>query len=168
MDYERDTYIDETALDIEWLEQPELARKYGEHWAECVRNLTLAEEKVKLVRAELIKQAHEDADEIFGQGVKPTGQMVEAYYRTHKRHKKAKDEWVQAQYEANNAEIAKFEISRTRKSALENLVVLHGQSYFAGPKVPRNLQKKREDREAKQREINKDIGKRMQRMTRNK
>lgn len=163
MDYEKDMYIDEDALDIEWLEQAELGRKYGEHWADCVRRLMIAEENVKLVRAELIKKAHEDAEKIFGlpEGKSPTGPMVESYYRNHKKHKAAKEEWIQAQYEANTAETAKFEASRTRKAALENLVQLHGQNYFAGPRMPRDLVKKREEREKKQREINKDIGKGM-------
>ena len=165
MDYENDMRIDEASLDLEWLEQGALAHKYGEHWADCVRALTLAEEKVKLVRSELIKKAHENAEEIFdlAEGKSPTGPMVESYYRNHKRHKEAKDEWIQAQYEANVAETAKFEVSRTRKSALENLVQLHGQNYFAGPRMPKNLMEKRKEREANQRQINKDIGKNMRR-----
>ena len=35
----------------------------------------------------------------------------------------------------------------TKKTALENLVKLHGQSYFAGPAIPRNLNKEWEQKE---------------------
>jgi hypothetical protein len=34
-----------------------------------------------------------------------------------------------------------------RKSALENLVRLFGQSYFAGPKMPRDLHWEKEEKE---------------------
>ena len=56
--------------------------------------------------------------------------------------------------ECNDAEIVKNEISFTRKAALENLVQLHGQSYFAGPSVARNLQKERERKIEKRKQAN--------------
>ena len=139
MNYEEEMIIDETALDVEWVEQARLSLKYGRHWAECKNELTLAEENIKLVRSELIKEANEDPEGCLGEGIKPTAPVVEAYYRNHKRHKAAKQEWVEAMFEANVAEIAYKEVSWTRKAALENLVKLHGQQYFAGPSVPRNL-----------------------------
>jgi hypothetical protein len=51
------------------------------------------------------------------------------------------------------AEVAKNEFSFTRKAALENLVQLHGQNYFAGPKVPRNLSKERDEKEERQKRV---------------
>ena len=38
-----------------------------------------------------------------------------------------------------------------KKSALENLVKLHGQMYFAGPSIPRDLDKEWEKREKEKR-----------------
>ncbi len=73
MNYEQDMIIDESALDVEWLDQTSLANKYGRNWAECRQALTLTEENIKLVRAELTKEANEDPDEYLGDGVKPTG-----------------------------------------------------------------------------------------------
>jgi len=35
---------------------------------------------------------------------------------------------------------------------LENLVQLHGQNYFAGPSMPRNLQGERERKQEKRKE----------------
>jgi len=139
MNYEKDMYIDHTALDVEWLEQANLAMKYGRHWSKCKEEFTRAEENVKIVRAELIAQANEDPDKWLGEGVKPTVSNVEAFYRTHKTHKEAKERWIKAMRELNDAEVAKNEVSFTRKAALEALVQLHGQQYFAGPKMPRNL-----------------------------
>jgi len=155
MDYEKDMKIDETALDVEWFEQAPLALRYGKYWARARRNLTIAEEKIKVVRAELIKLANLNPDKYLGKDVKPTGPNVEAFYRNHSRHKAAKDEWIEAQYNLNMIEVAKNEISFTRKAALENLVKLHGQGYFAGPKMPRNLT---EEMQKRDKEVNKRIG----------
>ena len=139
MNYEQDMKIDEAALDVECVNQARLALKYGRHWAECRQELQLAEENIKLVRSELIKEANEDPEGYLGAGIKPTAPVVEAYYRNHKRHKAAKKEWVDAQYEANVAEIAYKALTYDKKMALESLIKLHGQNYFAGPDVPRDL-----------------------------
>lgn len=162
MNYEQDIIIDESALDVEWVNQARLAVKYGRHWAECRQELTLAEENIKLVRSELIKEANENPEQCLGKGVKPTAPVVEAYYRNHKRHKAAKQDWVEAQFEANVAEIAYKEISYTRKAALENLVKLHGQQYFAGPSVPRNLT---EEVELKNTRSNRSVASKLKRKT---
>ena len=162
MNYELDIEIDDSALDVEWLHQPALALKYGVYLAECRQTLQQAEETVKLIRAELIKKANDDSDRYLGKGVKPTGANIESYYRNHRRHKEAKEEWVKAQFEVNVAEVAYKEISTARKAALQNLVELHGQNYFAGPSVPRDLTYENLQKE-KQKSSNKKI-----RMTRKK
>ena len=160
MNYEKDMNIEEDALEQEWLDQASLANKYGRYWSECRQTLTLAEENIKLVRAELVKEANEDPDEYLGDGVKPTGGNIESYYRNHDRHKEAKQEWVEALFEANVAEIAYKEISFTRKAALENLVKLFQSDYFAGPSVPRNIT---EERELKKKDLNKRVGAKLKR-----
>jgi hypothetical protein len=139
MNYLNDIRIDENSLDIEWLEQAELAVKYGRYWSKCKEELIRAEEEIKVVRAELIALANSDPDKHLGDGVKPTGPNVESFYRNHKRHKAAKERWIKALTECNDAEIIKNEIAFTRKAALEAMVQLHGQQYFAGPKMPRDL-----------------------------
>lgn len=159
LDYTEDMRIDEDALDVEWLNQASLSMKYGKMYAKARKELTLAEENIKVVRAELIAKANDDPDTCLGDGVKPTGPNIEAYYRNHRKHKAAKDAWVEAQYNCNMAEIAKNEISFTRKAALEALVQLHGQQYFAGPSIPRNLH---EERVAKEKKVNSGISSRLQ------
>ncbi len=138
MNYEEDIRIDVDELDVEWTEQATLALKYGKHFAKCKKILSEAEETIKITRSELIKEANEDPEGCCDKE-KPNAGDIEAYYRNHKRHKKAKEEIIRLQYELDMAEVAKNEISFTRKAALENLVILHGQQYFAGPKIPRNL-----------------------------
>jgi len=160
MNYEEDIRIDEAALDVECVNQARLAMKYGRHWAECRQELQLAEENIKLVRSELIKEANEDPDRHLGAGIKSTAPVVEAYYRNHKRHKAAKKEWVEAMFEANTAEIAYKAITYDKKMALENLVKLHGQQYFAGPSVPRDLT---EEMEFKNSRSNSGVAKKLKR-----
>ena len=47
-------------------------------------------------------------------------------------------EVIDARYEFNTAKGAVRAVDQ-RKESLENLVRLHGQHYFAGPKIPRDL-----------------------------
>ncbi len=165
MNYENDMYIDEESLEQEWLDQATLARKYGKHWARCREKLTLAEENIKVIRAELIKEVNDDPEGCLGEDTKATGPNVEAYYRTHEKHLAAKTAWVKAQFKANNAEIAYKEISFTRKVALENLVKLFQSEYFAGPSIPRNISEEREARQTRRKETQSNIGKNLQRTT---
>lgn len=151
MNYEKDIHIDETALDVEWLEQAELAVKYGKYWARCKDRVTRAEENIKLIRSELIAEANDEPVKCCNKE-RPNAADIEAYYRRDKRHIEAKDEWMEALNELNIAEVVKNEISFTRKAALENLVILHGQNYFAGPSMLRNLQGEREKKQEKRKQ----------------
>ena len=147
MNYLEIKKIDETALDVEWLRQNAIAIKFGKHFAWCKKLEMQAEENVKIIKAQLIQKANNAPDRHLGVGIKPTGPNVEAFYRNHPDHKKAKQEWIDAVYEREMAEIAKWEASNGRKTILENLVRLHGQQYFAGPSVPRDLSKEWEAKE---------------------
>jgi hypothetical protein len=154
MSYERDMAIDVTALDVEWTEQAELAMKYGRLWADAQDAASRAEEQVKYVRSKLILKATKHPEDCLGKGINPTDTKVESYYRTHPEYIAAKDDWLDKVNEANLLSIAKNEISFTRKSALENLVTLHGQQYFASPNVPRNIKEAVESRRAHRKEEN--------------
>ena len=155
--YLKDIKINSEALDIEWLEQAELAVKYGRYWSKCKEELIRAEENVKIVTAELTIEINQNPEKYLGDGVKPTDVKIDAAVRTHSKFQEAKERWITAITECNDAEIIKNEIAFTRKSALEALVQLHGQQYFAGPKVPRNLIEERKKRSEEVKENNKKI-----------
>ena len=159
MDYEKDIRIDETALDVEWLTHSELALRYVKHAMYMRRIERKKHEVVKTLRADLINKVNEDPKRTTNKD-KPNAADIEAYYRRDKKYKLAKEEWINAQYEADYAELVQKEISYGRKAALENLVTLHGQQYFAGPRVPRRLS---EEREKHQREVDAKINKAMKR-----
>jgi hypothetical protein len=155
LDYEQDMRIDETALDVEWLEQPQLAVSYGQHVAGLRREVNRLEEQKKIRRSELIQEANEDPKGTVGKD-KPNAADIEAYYRRDKGYQEIVDDLLSAQYDLEMAEVAKNEIAFTRKAALENLVRLHGQQYFAGPSVPRDLSKERQE-QARDQSVNKNV-----------
>ena len=122
LDYEKDMYIDHMALDVEWLEQGQVALRYGQYWSTCQDELTRAEENVKVVRSELKLEAYEDPESTLGKGIKPTGDAVEAWYRIHPDHIAAKERWMAAKKAADDAYIAYQQISGTRKNQLNKLL----------------------------------------------
>ncbi len=151
MDYEKDIQIDESALDAMWLDQPSLMFKYAKNAAEMRRELDLAKEKLDLVKAELDKEIRTNPDK-FGIE-KITEAVVTNTMITTLKYKKANDEFLNVKYEVDVAQAAVVAMSQ-RKDALENLVRLHGQQYFAGPKVPHDIS---ELRESRQKNVNKSI-----------
>jgi hypothetical protein len=154
INYEKDIRIDEDQLDVEWIEQPELAIKYAKHVAQLRTKVRNLEEEKKSIRSELIIFANENPEDCTGKQ-KPNAGDLEAYYRTQPGYKEVIDDLLQAQEELEFAELAFQEISWTRKNALENLVKLHAQQYFAGPSVPRDLNMKRaEYNKQKQEKVN--------------
>lgn len=159
MNYEEDVQIDETALDVEWLEHGALALRYARHAAQCAAEVRRLEEVKKTIRSELILEVNANPEELIGKK-SPNAGDIEAYYRSHPRYQKAVEKVLAAQEEAEFAEVAKNEICFTRKKALEMLVQLHGQQYFAGPRIPRDLA---EEREIRQKKMNAGIARKMQR-----
>jgi hypothetical protein len=155
MNYEADIKIEEGCLDIEWLEQPMKMLQYGKHAAEMKRNLDRAKEKLELVRAELDNEIRSNPNK-FGLE-KVTDKAIDATIPLQERFKKASSDYLDVRFESDVA-FAAVKAFEQRKDALENLVRLHGQQYFAGPKVPRDLPSEMEQRRSKTREINRRIG----------
>lgn len=163
MDYSKDGQIDINALDIEWVTLPKKEEQYIEQVAElkkeftsCVENHKMMHEKLKTVRSILIKKVHADPEKYIGK-TKATAPEAEAFYRTHKKYKEAKQNEIDAEIEMIHAEDAwntakdmKDLLHFTKTKALENLVTLHGQGYFAGPKMPRDINREMERYEEKQ------------------
>lgn len=157
LDYEHDIMIDETALDVEWLEQAPLAIKYAKQVVELREEVRRLKELKKLTRSELILEANKYPEKCCHKQ-KPNANDIEAYYRSHENYLDVIDELNDAISELEFAEDIKNEISFTRKAALENLVVLHGQQYFAGPRTPRNIT---EERKKRSKEVAANISKKL-------
>lgn len=146
MNYEADIQIDDNSLDLEWLDQPSLMLKYARVSAQTRRILDEAKQNLDVVRAELDKDIRENPDD-YGIAKVTEGSITSAI-NTSDDYKKAFKAFLDAKYEADMAggAVRAFD---ARKDALENLVRLHGQQYFAGPKIPRDLAWERKEKEKK-------------------
>jgi predicted ATP-dependent endonuclease of OLD family len=77
-------------------------------------------------------------------------------------YKEAFAEYLEAKFEADVAQGA-VRAFDARKDALENLVRLNGQQYFAGPKMPRNLTQERERKQEEVTQLNASIARKIRR-----
>jgi hypothetical protein len=130
-DYEKDLHIDPNYLDAEFLNHSSVFMRYGKESAGANKALKLAEEKVKTIRSQVIKALKESGDKF-------TETTLEAAYRLDPDYLVAKQEYIEASYDADLLINAVYAF-QARKVALENLVRLHGQQYFSTPNEPRDL-----------------------------
>jgi len=144
MDYEKDTSIDEQGLDVEWLKQPSLMFKYGKHGAQAKLDMDHAKEDLDVTKAQLDRDVRAFPDN-YGLN-KLTETIVANTIINQPEYKDANDQYLNAKYEYDMAMAAVRAIDQ-KKTALENLVRLHGQQYFAGPSVPRDLSKEWKEQE---------------------
>lgn len=138
LNYEKDVSIDDSALDVEWLAQSSLTFKYCKIEADARKALDDAKARLDIIKAELDQDIRANP-ESFGLP-KVTESAIGNAISASKKCKDAEEEVRQASYELNMAQAAVRSIY-AKKDALENLVRLHGQQYFAGPSVPRDLSK---------------------------
>lgn len=145
MDYSKDIEIDQSALDVEWLEQPRLMFKYAKMCAEAKRNLDLTKERLDVIRAEVDRKVRSDPKEYGITKITESG--VANTILTVPEYQAASRDLIEAKYEFEMARAAVSSVEQ-RKDSLENLVRLHGQQYFAGPSIPRDLSKEWQQRQA--------------------
>lgn len=153
MNYEEEIKIDPDSLDVEWLEQPVLFMKYSRHLAQMRRDVDEAKQNIDIVKAESDRKIREDP-EAYGITKVTEGSIASAVL-TEDAYQEAQKNYLDVKYEMDMAQGAVNAFSQ-RKDALENLVKLHGQQYFAGPKVPRDLSYEAQKRE-KQKNVNQGI-----------
>jgi hypothetical protein len=140
MNYEDDIRIDESSLDMECLNQASLMMKYSRLQAKLEKEEDLAKETLELVKADLDKNIRLNP-EVY-EIEKVTEGAIKSVILSNKRYKTANQRYIDAKYENNVAKGA-VKAFEQRKNMLETLSRLHGQQYFAGPKVARDLSDKR-------------------------
>ena len=136
INYEKDIRIDPDSLDVEWLRQAELVKKYGVHQANTRKEMDEMKETLEAVKAKLDMRIRSEP-EAFGLP-KVTEGAIQSTIILQEEYKEAMAEYSEAKYE-NDVALSVVEAFRHKKSALENLVQLLQSSYFAGPKSPRDL-----------------------------
>ena len=90
---------------------------------------------------------------------KVTDKAIEAILLINEKCKKAYQKYLDAKFERDMASNAK-DAMNMRKEMLETLQKLLAQSYFAGPRTPRDLSK---ERELKQRKVDSGVAKHLTR-----
>ena len=138
MNYADDMKIDASGLDIECLDQPALMLKYAEIAAEKEQALDDAKEALEFCTSELDMEIR-NFPEKFGVA-KVTDNSVKAAIPLQEDYKTAMSNMIRAKFEYKVASGAAKAVD-ARKTMLETLVKLHGQQYFAGPSVPRDIAK---------------------------
>lgn len=157
--YLLDMEISPQDLDVEWLEQPKLMMKYTKKLAELREKRDLVKEELELTRAELDREIRESPED-FGLE-KINNDVVANTILTVEDYQKGSKKLIRTNYEVN-VMAGIVQAVEQRKQALENLVKLHGQQYFAGPAVPRNLKEELENRHAS---VKKGIANKLKRRT---
>jgi len=150
LDIQTDQQIDPDALDVNWLEQPNLFYKYSNALNQAIderndKKLAVEQEKDRLekVKAELDGEIREDPDAWGLQ--KTTDATVNAAILASDRYQSALEDYHETKRELNEAQSKVNEYytyvhtMEQRKAALEQLVRLLNQEYFASPSEPRNL-----------------------------
>ena len=149
LNYEADIQIDPDALDVEWLNQPDLMRKYVKNSAEADRDLDNAKEALDVERARLDLGIRVDPGKYKLEKI--TEGAISSTILQQESYQKATKAFTDAKYESNIAKAAVRAVEH-RKTALENLVMLLRSSYFAGPQMERNLSEENMKREEKRKE----------------
>jgi hypothetical protein len=153
MNYEEDIRIDDSALDVEWLGQAELTFKYCKHVANMERAMDKAKEFLDLAKAEVDKDVREHPEKHKLGDIKITEAVVTSAILQSDKYKDAYSDYLDAKFEFGVARGAE-KAFQDRKKALENLVMLFGQNYFAGPSMPRNLSNERTKKKVEDKQLN--------------
>lgn len=159
MDYEATIKIDESALDIECLDQASLMLQICKLQSHLEKEEDLARENLDFVKANLDMEIRTDPNK-FGVD-KVTEGAIKSAILSNDSYKQASNAYINAKYENNVAKGAVRSFDQ-RKTMLEVLTKLHGQQYFAGPKTPQNITDARRQRQVN---ANASVGKAMLRRT---
>jgi len=155
MNYEQDIKIDDSCLDIECLEQAALFMKYARNASEKRKELDEEKQSLDITKANLDAAIRKNPENYEIEKV--TEGAIQSSILNNKRYQEAYQKYLDTKYETDMAQNAVSAFNQ-RKDMLEALIKLHGQSYFAGPRVPRDLSK---ERELKQKEVNSNIAKKL-------
>ena len=153
INYEQDVNIDERALDVEWLKQADLMRKYAKHAADTKKEMDESKERLETGKAKIEMGIRQDP-KAYGLE-KVTEGAIQSTIQLQQEYQKLNQDYINAKYE-NDVAVAVVRAIDQKKTALENLVKLLGVSYCAGPQAPRDLTEERL-KEKEQKEQNKKV-----------
>lgn len=133
---------DKHRLDEELQEQPKLCRIYSDHYADAVKELDESKSRLELVEADLDRMVRRRPED-FGVD-KITEVVVRREIVLHKQYQAANTKLIEAQYVVNQLKGICNAIEH-RKKSIEGLIYLHGQGYWAEPRISGERRKPLED-----------------------
>ncbi len=128
--------INPEALDVEWLQQPQLFALYSEMEADAKAHIDSLKLDIDIYKADLDLDIRRDPEK-FGLE-KTTEATILNAVTADKGLARLSHKLNRARHEASIFQAAVRALDH-RKAALENLVRLHGSQWFAGPSAPRDL-----------------------------
>jgi hypothetical protein len=134
MSYESDIKVDYENLHMEWVAQPDLTYHYGKEVAEARAKVDRLKESLDVEEAQALMRAFIPGPD----GKKPTVDQAKSVATVDPLRQLAAADLNEARRTLGLVQAA-YEAIQVKKSALENLVRLHGQQYFAGPVEPKVL-----------------------------
>lgn len=134
--FARDRKLDPDALDVECVKQADTFFEWAKKAVHARAKVDDLKLKMDLVLSECQLKIRRnpkkyDLDKVTDPAIKAAAESHPKYQQAIREHHEAKvdsailDKAVQA--------------LEMKKKALDNLIILHGQAYFAGPTTPRNL-----------------------------
>ena len=132
----RDKTIDPSQLDVEAARQAETFFKWAERAIEAKALTDRLRLRLEVLEARLGIQCREKPDE-FGLS-RVTEMAIVAAVKTHQDYITAYKKYLAAKADSSMLDRA-VDAMDMKKRMIESLITLHGQQYFAGPSVPRNL-----------------------------
>lgn len=132
-----DRRIDPEQLDIEAVQQADLYGKWAERAARAKGEADRLEWEAELLEARLQGQCRNNPDK-FGISGSATEAAIKAAVKCHVEYVAAIEKFHAARLDSGMLDRAEKAMAQ-KKGMIEELVKLHGQQYFAGPKVPHDI-----------------------------
>lgn len=130
--------LDLGTLELHWVEQEKFHRRFARQAVEVKDRLNRANSALELTEAEVKGKIRRNPSK-WGIDKLTEGQVSEATIRS-EAYQAAVTEVNEAKHEVDVLQ-ATLNTLEHRKRALENLVTLHGQSYFAKPHVSAEVER---------------------------
>ena len=135
-EFEKDLQIDPNQLDLAAVTQGEIFFKWAERAVEARAEMDKSKLQLEVLEATLSIQCRENPAD-FGL-VKMTEGSIKAAVQIHAEYLAGYDKYLRTRKDCALIEKAVIAMEM-RKRMIEVLITLHGQQYFAGPSVPRDL-----------------------------
>lgn len=139
MDAERmaqDRLIDPSQLDLAAATQADTFFHWGEQATVARADMDQAKIQIELAENRLALECRKEPEKFNLTKVTEAG--ITAAVKNHVTYQEAVDRYLEAKQESQLADVAVVAMEQ-RKRMIECLITLHGQQYFAGPSVPRDL-----------------------------